>query len=129
MALTIKSAGVAKGSLGMINGAHIVLYSANAEADRAFLRDMLGLSHIYVGDSWLIFALPPAEIAVHPGSSGDGHELFLMCEDIEEETGKLTAVGIACGPILYRGWGRLSMLTLPSGAQLGLYEPRHARPS
>ena len=113
----------------MIDGAHVILYSTDPDADRAALRDVLGFPHVDVGGGWLIFALPPAEMAVHPGSSGDGHELFLMCEDIEEETGKLTAVGIACGPILYRGWGRLSMLTLPSGAQLGLYEPRHARPS
>jgi len=112
----------------MINGAHVVLYSVNAEADRAFIRDVLGFAHIDAGDNWLIFRLPPAEVAVHPGSAGDGHELFLMCDDVAAEIMRLTAAGVACGPINDPGWGRLTTIDLPSGAQLGLYEPRHERP-
>jgi catechol 2,3-dioxygenase-like lactoylglutathione lyase family enzyme len=110
----------------MINGAHVVLYSANAEADRAFFRDSLGFPSVDAGDGWLIFALPAAEAAIHPGGADDGHELFLLCDNIDAEASRL---GDRAGPVMDRGWGRVTMLTLPGGGQLGLYEPRHARPS
>ena len=112
----------------MINGAHILLYSKNAERDRALLKDVLGLPHVDVGGGWLIFGLPPAEIAVHPGDENDVHELYLMCEDIEATAAALAARGIACSPRQNQSWGIVSQITLPGGGKLGIYEPRHARP-
>ncbi len=112
----------------MITGAHIVLYSANAAADRNFLRDVMGFAHVDAGDGWLIFRLPPAEAAVHPGDVDDRHELMLMTDDVGAEVARLAALGVACGPIVDRGWGRLTSIALPSGGQLGLYQPRHAQP-
>lgn len=112
----------------MINGAHVIIYSKNAEADRAFLRDVLGLDHVDVGHGWLIFALPPAEVAVHPSDENNLHEVYLMCDDVDAEIRKLKAHGAPCDPISTPGWGRLTWITLPGGGKLGLYEPRHARP-
>jgi hypothetical protein len=111
----------------MINGAHVILYSTNADADRAFLKDTLKLAHVDVGHGWLIFALPPAEIAVHPGAT-ESHELFLMCDDVNALVRDMTAKGIACSPVTDQRWGLLTELTLPGGGKLGVYEPRHARP-
>jgi hypothetical protein len=112
----------------VINGAHVILYSADAAADRAFLRDMIGLSGVDVGGGWLIFALPPAEVAVHPADANGGQALYLMCEDVEAEIARLQAAGVACDPVAQVGWGRLTALQLPGGGKLALYEPRHARP-
>src|SRR5581483_2388230 len=112
----------------MINGAHVVLYSADAAADRAFLRDVIGLSGVDVGGGWLIFALPPSEAAVHPAQAGGGCELYLMCDDVDAEIARLTATGVACDAVTTVGWGRLTALQLPGGGKLALYEPRHARP-
>ncbi|MBC7987103.1 MAG: extradiol dioxygenase [Sphingomonadaceae bacterium] len=112
----------------MINGAHIVLYSRDAEADRGFLRETLGLDWVDAGGGWPIFALPPSEVAVHPAETGGTHELFLMCDDLAETTAKLEAAGIACEPPSEQPWGLLTRLALPGGSQLGLYEPRHPRP-
>jgi catechol 2,3-dioxygenase-like lactoylglutathione lyase family enzyme len=112
----------------MINGAHSIIYSKNPEADRAFLRDVLGLPGVDVGHGWLIFGLPPAEVAVHPAEENDVHELYFMCDDVEALVVALTARGLACGPVLDRGWGLLIQVTLPGGGKLGIYEPRHARP-
>src|SRR6188768_1764357 len=113
----------------MLNGAHSIIYSTNAEADRAFLRDVLALPHVDVGHGWLIFGLPPAEVAVHP-TDGDGgtHELYLMCESVEAFMEAMTEAGLACTPIAEQGWGRLTTVTLPGGSELGVYEPNHARP-
>ena len=111
----------------MLNGAHAILYSKKAEADRAFLRDVLKLPHVDVGEGWLIFGLPPAEVAIHPGKN-DAHELYLMCDDIEAFAREMKKRRIGCSPILNRGWGLLCNVTLPGGGQLGAYEPRHARP-
>ena len=111
----------------MINGAHVVLYSQDAEADRAFLRDVLGFRHVDAGHGWLIFAMPEAEAAVHPGEA-PSHELFLMCDDLEAEMRRLGALGVACEAASRQRWGRLTYLALPGGGRLGLYEPRHARP-
>jgi catechol 2,3-dioxygenase-like lactoylglutathione lyase family enzyme len=113
----------------MLNGAHIILYSRDAAADRAFLRDVLGLAHVDVGEGWLIFALPPAEVAVHPGDKNDEHELFLMCDDVDAFVAAMVAQQVTCAPIADRGWGRVTQISLPGGGRLGVYQPRHARPA
>ena len=112
----------------MINGAHVVIYSANAEADRAFFRDVLDLPNVDVGDGWLIFSLPPSEVAVHPSKKNDVHELYLMCADITAFTAALSKHAVSCGPIQDQGWGLVTELTLPGGGKLGVYEPRHEKP-
>ena len=105
----------------MITGVHAIIYSRDAEADRAFIRDVLGFSSIDSGGGWLIFALPPAELAVHPDDTGGQHELFLLCDDIETTAARL---GIA-EAISEQRWGSLVHIDLPSGARLGLYQPKH----
>ena len=112
----------------MITGAHIVIYSADAEADRAFLRDVLGFAHVDAGHGWLLFALPPAEAAVHPAEANGTHELWLMCDDVEAAVRQMEAKGVTCAPISAQRWGLTTRLTLPGGGNLGLYEPRHPRP-
>ena len=112
----------------MINGAHTVIYSSDPEADRAFFRDVLELPNVDVGDGWLIFGLPPSEVAVHPADTNDKHELFLMCEDVETFVSTMKDRGIECGQVEDHGWGLLTPLSLPGGGRLGVYQPRHARP-
>ena len=112
----------------MINGAHVIVYSKDSEADRAFLRDVLGLPHVDVGHGWLIFGLPPAEIAMHPAETGGSHELFFMCENVETFVRQMTAKGVACAAVEDAGWGRLTKITLPGGGEVGVYQPRHERP-
>jgi predicted enzyme related to lactoylglutathione lyase len=110
----------------MITGAHAILYSNDAEADRAFLRDLLGTASVDAGGGWLIMALPPAEVAVHPTQDAPKHELYLMCDDIENTVRELTAMGGRFDDgVSDEGWGLLATLRLPSGAPLGLYQPRH----
>ncbi len=112
----------------MITGAHAIISSTDAEADRAFLRDVLGLPHVDAGDGWLIFRLPPAELAVHPADENDRHELYLMTDDVEDLVASMRRRGIAATPISEQRWGRLTQVTLPGGGTLGVYEPRHASP-
>jgi hypothetical protein len=112
----------------MISGAHSVIYSTKPEQDRAFFRDVLKLPSVDVGGGWLIFGLPPAEVAVHPSDKNDVHELYLMCDDVEALVAELRKHHIACGPVQDQGWGLLTHLTLPGGGKLGVYQPRHARP-
>jgi hypothetical protein len=112
----------------MIIGAHSIVYSTNPEADRAFLRDILKLPNVDVGDGWLIFGLPPAEVAVHPSDKNDIHEFYLMCDDVEAFIAEMKKQGISCTPVQNQGWGLLTQLTLPGGGELGVYQPRHARP-
>lgn len=112
----------------MINGAHIVLYSKDAAADRAFFRDVLEYPCADAGDGWLIFALPPAEVAVHPSETGGKHELFLTCDDVQAVIASMKAHGFACSEVSDEGWGLLTTLTLPGGGELGIYQPRHASP-
>jgi len=112
----------------MINGAHSILFSTNAEADRAFLRDVLALPHVDVGHGWLIFGLPPAELAVHPSEQNNIHELYFMCDDIEAFVARMTAHVVECHPVTDQGWGLLTHITLPGGGKIGVYQPRHARP-
>jgi hypothetical protein len=109
-----------------INGAHAILYSSDAEATRAALGELLGTRSVDAGGGWLIFALPPAEIAVHPAGEGGRAELYLMCEDIEAAVADLTARGVELtGPVADQGWGLLTGVRLPGGVELGLYQPRH----
>ena len=113
----------------MINGAHAVLYSRDAEALRAFLGDVLGLDGVDAGGGWLIFGLPPAEVAAHPDETGARHQLYLMCDDIEATVAELEAKGVEfAGPVEDVGWGLLTAMKVPGGDELGLYEPRHPRP-
>ncbi len=112
----------------MINGAHVIVYSRKPEADRAFLRDVLGLPHVDVGEGWLIFALPPAEVAVHPANENGVHELYLMCADIGAFVAAMAERGVRCGRIESMAWGDLTRVRLPGGGRLGVYQPRHARP-
>jgi hypothetical protein len=112
-----------------ISGAHVILYSKDADADRAFLRDVLKLPNVDVGGGWLIFALPPAEVATHPGERNDAHELYLMCDDVGSFVADMTARGVTCAPVHEERWGSLTHLTLPGGGQLGVYQPKHASPS
>ncbi len=111
----------------MIIGAHSILYSTNPEADRGFLRDVLKLTHVDVGGGWLIFGLPPAEVAVHPSEKSDHHEFYLMCDDIEAFVAEMKQRDNQCSPVQDEGWGLLTQLTLPGGGKLGIYQPRHAR--
>ncbi|HEV8702198.1 MAG TPA: extradiol dioxygenase [Candidatus Polarisedimenticolia bacterium] len=112
----------------MIIGAHSIIYSKDPDADRAMLRDVLGLPHVDVGDGWLIFGLPPAEVAVHPSDENDVHEFFLMCDDVKALTADMKKQGIACAPVQSLGWGLLTQIPLPGGGKIGVYQPRHARP-
>ena len=109
----------------MINGAHVIVYSKDAEADRAFFKDVLGFHHVDAGHGWLIFALPPAEVACHPAEENGQHELYLMCGDLEQTMSTLNAKGIECGDVQEPPWGVLTTIMLPGGGKLGLYQPKH----
>jgi catechol 2,3-dioxygenase-like lactoylglutathione lyase family enzyme len=110
----------------MITGVHAVIYTRDADADRTFLRDVLGFPAVDAGDGWLIFAAPPCELACHPAECNGKHELYLMCDDVQGEIDRLSNKGIECGFISDEGWGLLTAVRLPGGGSLGLYEPRHA---
>jgi hypothetical protein len=112
----------------MINGAHCIIFSSNSDADRDFLKDVLSLPSVDVGGGWLIFGLPPSEVAVHPSDKDSTHELYLMCADIEVFLTEMERRAIACSEVKDEGWGLLTQVTLPGGGKLGVYEPRHARP-
>lgn len=111
----------------MIVGGHSIIYSANAEADRAFLRDVLKLTNVDVGGGWLIFGLPPAELAVHPGKNGEA-EFFFMCADVNAFVAEMKKHKIVCDKVADRGYGLVTQIKLPGGGKLGVYEARHARP-
>lgn len=120
----------------MITGAHFLLYSRDAEADRTFFRDVLEFRFVDAGEGWLIFALPSAELAIHPGGRSfeqlhAGHPLlgavlYLMCDDLRSVMQSLEARNAACSPVNEAGWGISTTLRLPSGGEIGLYQPRHA---
>jgi hypothetical protein len=112
----------------MINGAHVIIYSKNAEEDRKFMNDVIGLPSVDAGDGWLIFGLPSSEVAIHPHSKNDEHELYFMCEDVEKLVAQMKKKNIECGPVQNQGWGLLTQVTLPGGGKLGIYQPRHERP-
>jgi catechol 2,3-dioxygenase-like lactoylglutathione lyase family enzyme len=113
----------------VIVGVHAIVFSKDPEADRRFFRDVLGLGSVDAGRGWLIFELPPAELALHPDASGDRHELFLMCDEIERTVAELRAKGAQLDDdVSDQAWGLTTTIRLPGGGLLGLYEPRHASP-
>jgi len=120
----------------MISGAHMVIYSTDAEADRAFFRDVLKFPFVDVGHDWLIFSLPPSEIAIHPANENGRHEIFLMCDDVlatiealhKQVLNQETSNDVLCTPVTDAGWGLLTHLRLPGGGTVGLYQPRHPTP-
>jgi len=109
----------------MIFGAHMIVYSKDAEADRAFFRDILGFASVDAGHGWLIFALPPAEAAFHPADENDQHELYFMCEDLKAEMAVLAEKGVQCSEVQEARWGSITKMRLPGGGQIGLYQPKH----
>jgi hypothetical protein len=109
----------------MISGAHIILYSTDAEADRKFFRDVLKFPHVDAGDGWLIFALPPTELAVHPSKEHDSHGFFLTCDDLMGTIKALKQKKVKCSLPSEQEWGTVAMITLPSGREIGVYQPKH----
>ena len=109
----------------MINGAHFLIYSKDAEADRAFFRDVLKFRSVDAGQGWLIFALPPAEAAVHPAEENGRHELYFMCDDLKTEVLALGEKGVRCSEVEEARWGSIARITLPGGGKVGLYQPKH----
>jgi len=109
----------------MITGAHVIVYSTDPDADRAFFRDVLGLSHVDIGHGWLLFRLPPAESAFHPSESNDKHELYLMCDDVKAAIETLRSKGATCSEVQEEQWGSLTAVRLPGGGEIGLYQPKH----
>jgi hypothetical protein len=111
----------------MFTGSHVIIYSRDADADRTFFSDVLDYPHVDAGGGWLIFKLPPGEVAVHPTDGAQSHELYLMCDDINATVERLAAKGVTCSAVTDQGWGLLTSIRLPGGSDLGLYEPRHPR--
>jgi hypothetical protein len=112
----------------MIIGAHSIICSRKPEADPAFIRDILGLPNVDVGKGWLIFGLPPAELAIHPFSKNNEHEFYFMCLDIHAFVAAMKEKKVSCSPIQSMGWDELTQIRLPGGGELGVYKARHARP-
>jgi catechol 2,3-dioxygenase-like lactoylglutathione lyase family enzyme len=112
----------------MISGAHVILYSRDAQADRAFFRDVLAFDSVDAGHGWLIFALPPAEAAFHPSDDGDACELYFMCSDLKAEIASLMKKGVQCSDVHEARWGSITKIRLPGGGEVGLYQPKHASP-
>jgi hypothetical protein len=112
----------------MISGTHSIIYSTKPEKDREFFLNVLKLPNVNVGEGWLIFGLPPSEVAIHPHSKNNLHEFYLMCDDIKQFKKEMTKHKIACTPVKDHGWGLLSQITLPGGGKLSIYQPRHERP-
>lgn len=112
----------------MINGAHVIIYSKDAEADKAFIKNVLKFNYVDVHKGWLIFALPPAEVAVHPSDENDMHEFYLMTDDLDGEIAALKKAGVGCEEPSQQSWGRIARIKLPGGGTLGIYQPSHARP-
>ena len=114
----------------MITGAHAVIFSPDAEGVRALLRDVLESPPVDAGGGWLIFALPPAEVAAHPSDGQTGHELYLMCDDVHATAAELERKGVELSrPVSDEGFGLVTAIRLPGGGELGLYEPRHPVPA
>jgi catechol 2,3-dioxygenase-like lactoylglutathione lyase family enzyme len=112
----------------MIHGAHVIVYSKDSDADRDFFRDVLEYPFVDVGHGWLIFALPPAELAVHPSDENDKHELYFMCDDVQAFIAQMKARGVACSEVHEERWGSITHLTLPGGGKIGVYQPKHPSP-
>ena len=109
----------------MITGTHVMFFSKDAAADRAFLRDVLAFPHVDAGGGWLIFALPPTEAGVHPSDKNDVREVYFMTDNLEAEMARLNEKGVACSAPSQQSWAVSTSVSLPSGGKLGLYEPRH----
>ncbi|MGZ8335974.1 MAG: VOC family protein [Allosphingosinicella sp.] len=112
----------------MISGAHVMLFTKDETADRAFLRDVLELPCVDSGGGWPIFRLPPAELGVHGHERNDFHQLYLICDDLDATIVRLAEKGVACGEVMTAEWGRATSVPLPGGGQIGVYEAHHARP-
>lgn len=112
----------------MINGAHVVIYSKDPEADRAFFRDVLNFSSVDAGHGWLIFEMPPLEVAFHDANKNDQHELFFMCDDIAATLKDLKAKKVTVSTVSEERWGRLATFNLPGGGKIGVYQPKHESP-
>jgi catechol 2,3-dioxygenase-like lactoylglutathione lyase family enzyme len=109
----------------VISGAHLVVYSKDAEADRVFFRDVLGFKSVDAGHGWLIFALPPGEAAFHPSDNNGPHELYFMCDNLKSEMAALAKRGVACSKVHEERWGSITRMRLPGGGEIGLYQPKH----
>ncbi len=113
----------------MITGVHAIVFSEDAEAARRFFGEVLGFDSVDAGGGWLIFALPPAELAAHPSEGGSRHELYLMCDDIAATMDELQEKGVEISrPVSDQGWGIVTSIRIPGGGEIGLYEPRHPSP-
>jgi catechol 2,3-dioxygenase-like lactoylglutathione lyase family enzyme len=109
----------------VISGAHVIVYSRHAEADRAFFRDVLGFKSVDAGHGWLIFALPPGEAAFHPADKNDRHELYFMCDGLKAEMAALAKTGVKCSAVQQERWESITKVRLPGGGEIGLYQPKH----
>jgi catechol 2,3-dioxygenase-like lactoylglutathione lyase family enzyme len=109
----------------MISGAHVIVYSKDVEADRAFFRDLLEFKSVDAGHGWLIFALPPGEAAFHPSDENGPHELYFMCDSLKAEMDALTKKGVKCSEVHEERWGSITRIRLPGGGEIGLYQPKH----
>jgi catechol 2,3-dioxygenase-like lactoylglutathione lyase family enzyme len=112
----------------MISGAHVIVYSRDAAADRAFFQEVLGFSSVDAGHGWLIFALPPAEAAIHPTDEHALSELYFMCDDLKAEIEALGQKGVRCSEVEEARWGSVTKIRLPGGGEVGLYQPKHLSP-
>lgn len=112
----------------MIDAVHLIVYSSRADAVRRFFQDVLGLEWVDAGGGWPIFALPPAELAVHPAEGPDRHELFLMCSDLDTTMDRLREKGVGVGEVTEQSWGRLTTVSIPDAGVIQLYQPNHPRP-
>src|SRR5262245_32275311 len=108
-----------------IIGMHALIYSNKDDETRKFFRDVLGFPFVDVGRGWLIFAAPPSELAVHPAEGREFQELYLMCDDIDATIAELNGKGVKTSAIVEQPWGRVTQISLPSGQELGMYQPRH----
>jgi catechol 2,3-dioxygenase-like lactoylglutathione lyase family enzyme len=112
----------------VINGSHVIVFSRDPEADRAFFADVLGQPHVDAGGGWLIFKLPPAEVAIHPSQDSVEHELYFLCDDVEETMRDLRDKGVQfTQEITEERWGRVTRFRLPGGSDMGMYQPHHPR--
>jgi catechol 2,3-dioxygenase-like lactoylglutathione lyase family enzyme len=109
----------------MISAAHVIVYTKDAEADRAFFRDVLGFQSVDAGHGWLIFALPPGEAAFHPSENNGPHELYFMCDNLKLEMAALAKKGVTCTVVHEERWGSITKIGLPGGGEIGLYQPKH----
>jgi catechol 2,3-dioxygenase-like lactoylglutathione lyase family enzyme len=109
----------------MISGAHVIVYTRDPEADRAFFRDVLGFNSVDAGHGWLIFRLPPGEAAFHPSEKNSPHELYFMCDNLKSEMAELAIKGVTCSAVHEERWGSITRLLLPGGGEIGLYQPKH----